>query len=69
MEALLRKNVAVSDEAMRQQALARAIAVRDALIAKGISSDRLFLAAPNLHESSADATGWTPRATLALATR
>ena len=65
MEELLRKNVAVSDEAMRQQALARAIAVRDALIAKGISSDRLFLAAPSLHV--ADATPWTPRATLALA--
>jgi len=65
MEALLMKNVAVSDEAMRQQALARAIAVRDALVAKGISSDRLFLAAPNLHAAGADA--WTPRATLALA--
>ena len=64
MEALLRKNVAVSDEAMRQQALARAIAVRDALVAKGISSDRLFLAAPSLHEPGA--IPWTPRATLVL---
>jgi hypothetical protein len=66
MEERLRKNVAVSDETMRQQALARAIAVRDALIAKGISSDRLFLAAPSLH--AADANAWTPRATLVLAT-
>ena len=65
MEELLRKNVAVNDEAMRQQALSRAIAVRDALVAKGISSDRLFLAAPSLHV--ADANSWTPRATLALA--
>jgi hypothetical protein len=65
MEELLRKNVAVSDEAMRQQALARAIAVRDALVAKGISGDRLFLAAPSLHV--ADASPWTPRASLALA--
>jgi hypothetical protein len=65
MEALLRRNVAVSDEAMRQEALARAIAVRDALSARGISTDRLFLAAPVLH--AADATPWTPRATLALA--
>ena len=65
MEELLRKNVAVNDEAMRQQALARAIAVRDALVAKGISSDRLFLAAPSLHVAGADP--WTPRATLALA--
>jgi hypothetical protein len=65
MEALLSRNVAVNDEAMRQEALARAIAVRDALTAKGISTDRLFLAAPSLH--AADATPWTPRATLALA--
>jgi len=65
MEALLRKNVAVNDEAMRQQALARAIAVRDALVGKGISSDRLFLAAPSLHAPGSDA--WTPRATLVLA--
>ena len=65
MEALLEKNLAVSDEAMRQQALARAVAVRDALVARGISSDRLFLAAPSLHAAGADA--WTPRASLALA--
>ena len=64
MEALLRKNVVVSDETMRQQALARALAVRDALVAKGISGDRLFLAAPGLHAAGADATPWTPRATL-----
>ncbi|MFL6679174.1 MAG: DUF748 domain-containing protein [Burkholderiaceae bacterium] len=66
MEALLGKNMPVSDEAMRQEALARAIAVRDALVAKGISSDRLFLAAPSLHAAGADA--WTPRASLSLAT-
>jgi len=66
MEELLRRNVAVNDEGMRQEALARAIAVRDALVAKGISSDRLFLAAPSLHAAGADA--WTPRASLSLAT-
>jgi hypothetical protein len=66
MDALLSKNVPVNDEAMRQEALARAIAVRDALVAKGISSDRLFLAAPALHAAGGDA--WTPRASLALAT-
>ena len=65
MEAMLMKNVAVDDEAMRQLALSRAIAVRDALIAKGISSSRLFLAAPNLHVAGAEP--WTPRARLALA--
>ncbi len=64
MAALLAKNVAVNDETMRQQALARAIAVRDALVARGISSDRLFLAAPTLHAAGTDT--WTPRATLTL---
>jgi uncharacterized protein involved in outer membrane biogenesis len=62
MEDRLRRNVPVNDEAMRQQALARAIAVRDALVAKGISSDRVFLAAPTLHVAGAEP--WTPRATL-----
>ena len=66
MESMLRANVAVTDETVRQQALARAIAVRDALIAKGVSSDRLFLAAPSLHAAGADATPWKPQATLAL---
>ena len=66
MEAMLSRNVPVNDEAMRQQALARAIAVRDALVARGISSDRLFLAAPSLHAAAGDA--WTPRASLSLAT-
>ena len=61
---LLRRNVPVNDEAMRQQALARAIAVRDALVAKGIPRERVFLAAPTLHVTGADATPWTPRATL-----
>jgi hypothetical protein len=66
MEALLAGNIPVNDEAMRQEALARAIAVRDVLVARGISSDRLFLAAPSLHATGADA--WTPRASLSLAT-
>ena len=66
MEALLRRNVPVNDETMRQQALARAIAVRDALVAQGISSERLFLAAPSLHAAGVDAAPWKPQATLAL---
>jgi len=68
MEALLRSHVAVDTESMRQQALARAITVRDALVARGVASGRLFLAAPVLHEAGAADTAWTPRASLALAT-
>jgi len=66
MQALLQRNVAVTDETARQQALARAIAVRDALVARGISSERVFLAAPALHVAGADTVPWKPQATLSL---
>jgi hypothetical protein len=46
MEALLKTRMPVSDDAMRELALQRGLAVRDALIAKGLTSERLFLAAP-----------------------
>ncbi|HWH83196.1 MAG TPA: DUF748 domain-containing protein, partial [Burkholderiaceae bacterium] len=48
MEALLKARAPVTTEAMRELALQRGIAVRDALIAKGLPSERLFLAAPKL---------------------
>jgi uncharacterized protein involved in outer membrane biogenesis len=68
MEALLKARAPVTEEAMRELALQRGIAVRDALLAKGLTSDRLFLAAPKLRasgEGEAD-TAWTPRVQLAL---
>jgi len=51
---------------MRELALQRGIAVRDALIAKGLPSDRLFLAAPKLRVSGEEDASWTPRVQLAL---
>ncbi len=69
MEALLRKNTVIDDEAMRQQALARAIVVRDALVAKGVGVDRLFLAAPKVRGPGDTDASWKPQASLALATR
>jgi hypothetical protein len=68
MEALLRRSVSVSAETVRQAALARAAAVRDALIARGLTSDRLFLAAPQVRAAGDPDPAWTPRASLALAT-
>jgi hypothetical protein len=50
-------------DAMRQLALQRGLAVRDALIAKGVDSDRLFLATPAV--AGAQDAG-PPRAQLAL---
>jgi hypothetical protein len=40
--------------------------VRDALIAKGLPSERLFLAAPKLRAAGEDGAAWTPRVQLAL---
>jgi hypothetical protein len=48
MEAMLLAHAKVDDEALRQLANARALAVKDALVAKGIADARLFLLAPRL---------------------
>ena len=68
MEALLKTRLLVTEEAMRELALQRGIAVRDALIAKGLPSERLFLAAPKLRVSGEDDAKWTPRVQLSLST-
>ena len=68
MEALLKTRLLVTEEGMRELALQRGIAVRDALIAKGLPSERLFLAAPKLRVSGEDDAKWTPRVQLTLST-
>ncbi len=68
MEALLKTRLLVTEEAMRELALQRGIAVRDALIAKGLPSERLFLAAPKLRVSGEEDAKWTPRVQLSLST-
>lgn len=65
MRALLLAGYPVSEDGVRQLALERGVAVRDALIAKGIPNSRLFLAAPRLQREAA-AAGWVPHADLAL---
>jgi uncharacterized protein involved in outer membrane biogenesis len=69
MEALLKTRTPVTDEAMRDLALKRGIAVRDALIAQGLPSERLFLAAPKLRASGEGDAAWSPRVQLSLSTR
>jgi uncharacterized protein involved in outer membrane biogenesis len=66
MEALLKSRLVVGDEAMRELALQRGLAVRDALIAKGLLSERLFLAAPKLRAAGEQDPAWRPRVQLAL---
>jgi hypothetical protein len=69
MEALLLQSLPVSPEAIRELALQRGIAVRDALIAKGLKSERLFLAAPKLHTAGKGGAAWTPRVQLSLSAK
>jgi hypothetical protein len=66
MEALLKTVIPVTDTVMRQLALQRGLAVRDGLIAKGLSSDRLFIGAPKPRLAGADNAPWTPSAQLVL---
>jgi Domain of Unknown Function (DUF748) len=70
MEALLMAaQPAVSADAARELALRRGIAVRDALIAHGLPSERLFLAAPKVGEAGSDAQAFKPKVELSLAPR
>ncbi|MBB3193009.1 DUF748 domain-containing protein [Roseateles terrae] len=70
MRELLLDSYVVTDEQMRELALQRSVAVRDALISKGVPNARMFLASPKLHESK-DSTGqaWSPKVDLSLATQ
>ena len=56
---------------MRELALQRGLAVRDALIAKGLPGERLFVGAPKVHAVGSGATdkAWTPQVKLSLDTR
>ena len=71
MQSLLATTQAADTEAMRQLALQRAVAVRDALLARGVPNARLFLASPRLHETAAgqEAKPWVPRVDMALGLR
>ncbi len=69
MESLLAASVPVNTDLMRELALQRGLAVRDALIAKGLTSERLFLAAPKLRAAGEDEAMWTPRVQLTLSTK
>ncbi len=68
MEALLRASHVVGTDNARELALQRGLVVRDALIAKGLPGERLFLAAPKLQQAGEDDEHWTPRVLLGLGT-
>lgn len=66
MKALLVDSIAVPDDAMRELALARGVAVRDYLASQQLPLERLFLGAPRTDGQDKD---WTPRAQLSLSTQ
>lgn len=63
MKALLVASINVPDDAMRELALARGVAVRDYLATQKLPLERLFLGAPRLDVKDKD---WSPRAQLSL---
>ncbi|MCW5650823.1 MAG: DUF748 domain-containing protein [Ramlibacter sp.] len=77
MEALLLASLTVTEEQMRELALARGVAVRDYLAGKNLPPERLFLGAIQTGAEagkpsatpSPNAPAWTPRAELNLASR
>ncbi|NML14358.1 DUF748 domain-containing protein [Azohydromonas caseinilytica] len=73
VEQRLLAGIAVNEESARALAVQRALAVRDELTAQGVPGERLFVAAPRLHEGQKEgepgdkeAPRWTPRVELSL---
>ncbi len=69
MQALLLAHLPASDDHLRDLALQRGLAVRDALIQRGLPSERLFIAAPKLRAAGDADAAWTPRVQLSLSTQ
>lgn len=65
MRGLLLGSYTVDPEALRQLALARATAVRDALLARGAPNARVFLAAPKVCDEACD-EAWRPHVELSI---
>lgn len=65
MRGLLMGSYTVDDEALRQLAVARATAVRDALLARGAPNARVYLAAPKVCDQACD-EAWRPHVELSL---
>jgi uncharacterized protein involved in outer membrane biogenesis len=66
MQARLMAAMPIDDAAAQALAQQRGRTVRDALIAKGLDSARLFVGEPKLHQDKADNAAWVPQAQLTL---
>jgi hypothetical protein len=65
MRGLLMGSYSVDADALRELAVARATAVRDALLARGAPNARVFVAAPKVCDQACDET-WRPHVELSL---
>jgi hypothetical protein len=66
MESRLRAAWPLPADTWRELALRRSLAVRDALVARGLPPDRLFVGSPKPREPGD--TAWHPQVHLSLAT-
>ena len=66
MEAMLIAAMPVDAAAAQQLAQQRGRTVREALMAKGLGSERLFIGEPKLRSEAADNSPWIPQAQLTL---
>ncbi len=66
MEAMLLAAMPVDAAAAGQLAQQRGRTVREALMAKGLGSERLFIGEPRLRGDAADSAVWIPQAQLTL---
>jgi uncharacterized protein involved in outer membrane biogenesis len=66
METMLVSAMPVDEAAARQLAQQRGRTVREALMAKGLASERLFIGEPKLRPGASDDSPWVPQAQLTL---
>jgi hypothetical protein len=70
METRLKAGLPLPADAARALAVQRAAVVRDALVARGLPNERMFVAAPKVHGAgSAEPGDWLPHAQLELSSR
>jgi len=69
LAATLAAAIPVSADVWRELAAQRGEAVRDALLARQLSNERIFLGAPKVGRSEGDAAAWKPSAAMTLSAK
>jgi hypothetical protein len=67
MEGLLKANIPVNEDSMRELALQRSVVVKDYLASRQLPTERLFLGAvKTVNPKATEESAWKPRAELSL---